>query len=111
MMAGVLLFGAVTYFLHRQPGFTPRPMAPFYGTLMPAFMVASAVGILIFRKRLKDIQDPAKRAEQMLVAYAFGEGAALFGGVYYFMSDDPRWYLIGLFVLLGGFILLPIRHR
>jgi hypothetical protein len=31
--------------------------------------------------------------------------------VYYFLTDDPRRYLIGVFFLLAAFILFPLRRR
>jgi hypothetical protein len=39
-----------------------------------------------------------------------GEGVALAGGVYYFITNDPRYYVTGILVLLASFMLFPIKR-
>ena len=110
-LAGVLLFGAVVWFLHRQPGYVPdgsmeqlRPVVPF---ILLAF-IAAIVAVRVFY--LARVTDPAKLHTGQIMGWAIGEAAALFGGVYYFNTDDPRFYIMGLFVMLASFIVIPLRR-
>lgn len=109
-LVGVLLFGGVIWFLHRQPGFVPdggmerlRPVVPF---ILLGF-IAAIVGVRIYLSR---VTDPAKLHSTQLMGWAIGEAAALFGGVYYFNTDDPRFFIMGLFVMLASFIVVPLRR-
>lgn len=110
LLMGVLLFGAVVWFLHRRPGFVPdrgmeqlRPVVPF---IMLGF-IAAIVAVRIYLSR---VTDAGRLGTYQIIGWAIGEAAALFGGVYYFNTDDPRFFLIGLFVMLASFIVLPLRR-
>ena len=110
LLGGVLLFGAVTWFLHRRPGYVPiggmeqmRPIVPF---IMLAF-IAGIVGVRIYLSR---ITDPKQLGTVQLMGWTIGEAAGLFGGVYYFNTNDPRFFIIGLFVMVASFIVVPLRR-
>lgn len=110
LLTGVLLFGAVIWFLQRRPGFVPdgsmaqlRPIVPF---IMLAF-IAAIIGVRVYLSR---VTDATQLGTYQLIGWAIGEAAGLFGGVYYFNTGDPRFFLIGLFVMLASFIVLPLRR-
>jgi hypothetical protein len=46
---------------------------------------------------------------ESLIAWLFGQMLAWFGIVYYAFTEDARWYVGGLMVLLLTFIAFPIR--
>jgi hypothetical protein len=111
LLAGVLMFGAVTYYVQR--GANWKPAAPdvlnsLY-TIMLAVLVLAVVFLLVLRARLGRRSDTGERS-LLVVAWAIGESSALFGGVYYFLSGNAQWFIIGLFVMLASFILFPIRR-
>jgi hypothetical protein len=112
LLGGVLMFGAVTYMVQR--GDTWQAAGPdLLGTLRVALLatwVVAVVLLLVLRARLTRLTEVAGRSV-LIIAWAVGEGAALFGGVYYFLSGNPEWFIIGLFVMLASFILFPIRRR
>lgn len=112
LLVGVLMFGAVTYMVQRGDTWTPaRP--ELLGMLRIAMLSVWVVAILllfILRARLTSLSETAGRSV-LIIAWAVGEGAALFGGVYYFLSGSAEWFIIGLFVMLASFILFPIRRR
>ena len=112
LLVGVLMFGAVTYMVQRGETWTPaRP--ELLGLLRVAMLSVWLVAILllfILRARLTSLSETAGRSV-LIIAWAVGEGAALFGGVYYFLSGSAEWFIIGLFVMLASFILFPIRRR
>lgn len=45
-----------------------------------------------------------------LISPLFGEMLAWFGMLYYVCTEDPRWYVGGIAVLLLTFAAFPIRH-
>ncbi|HSJ64418.1 MAG TPA: hypothetical protein VK922_11050 [Gemmatimonadaceae bacterium] len=112
LLVGVLMFGAVTYMVQR--GDTWQAAGPdLLDTLRVALLatwVVAVVLLLVLRARLTRLTEVAGRSV-LIIAWAVGEGAALFGGVYYFLSGNPEWFIIGLFVMLASFILFPIRRR
>jgi len=115
LLAGVLLFGAVCWYIVRQRGGGPvsgvdtsafailRYMVPVLG--FAALSVAIAIRVAISRTR-----DEAKRNSLRIVGWAVGEGAALAGGIYYMEIGDPRLYLIGTTAMLATFIVVPLRN-
>ena len=110
LLAGVLMFGAVTYYVQRGPDWEPAApdvLSTLY-TVMLAVLVLAVVFLLVLRTRLGR-SDKGERS-LLVVAWAIGESSALFGGVYYFLSGNAQWFIIGLFVMLGSFILFPIRR-
>jgi hypothetical protein len=112
LLVGVLMFGAVTYMVQR--GDTWQAAGPdLLDTLRVALLATWVVAVLlllVLRARLTRLTEVAGRSV-LIIAWAVGEGAALFGGVYYFLSGNPEWFIIGLFVMLASFILFPIRRH
>lgn len=64
-----------------------------------------------FRSQLRRAESDAVRATTLLMAWAVGEGVALFGAVDYFLTGGWSWYVAGLALLVAdAFILFPIRR-
>ena len=112
LLLGVLLFGAVTWFLHRDPSWQPQDPSTVAGVRRAMYVVwaGAIVTLLALRPRL-GAATGAARQSLLVIAWAIGEGAALLGGVYYFLTDDARAFLGGLIVMLGAFLLYPIRRE
>ena len=109
-LMGVLMFGGVVFFLHRGAG---APSEPAPDMLIYVPIGAAAVALLAFyplRSAMMRATDNASRMTLMMAGWGLGEFAALAGGVYYFLTDDPRFALSGVFVLLASFILFPIKR-
>ena len=110
LLGGVLLLGAVTWFLHRQPGYVPVGGMEKLRPIVPVIMLAFIAGIVGIRVYLSRITDPAQLGTFQLVGWTLGEAAGLLGGLYYFNTDDPRFFIIGLFVMVASFIVVPLRR-
>jgi hypothetical protein len=114
MLGGVLLFGAVCWYLFRQrggsamPGVSAAGLAPLRVVVPVLGFVALVVAILI-RLVVARTVDEAKRNSLRIIAWAVGEGAALAGGVYFFELGDPKPYLIGVTAMLATMVVVPIR--
>jgi hypothetical protein len=77
----------------------------------PALSVAAVAAAAFLRAVIARTADPARVWSLRMIAWATGEAAALFGGVYWFNSGDPSRYTIGLIALLATFVVVPLRTR
>ena len=112
LLLGVLIFGCVTWYIHRDPQWRPAAPEP-NRTLVMATYLAWAVGllgVLIVRGIHARARDETRLATALL-GWSLGELVAIAGGVYYFMTDDPSRYLYGLLFMLATYILFPIRRH
>lgn len=111
LLLGVLLFGAVSWFLHRDP--TWRPGDPAALRMLQRAMLAQwvlAIAMLLFFRTRLDRTTGQARSTLLLIGWAIGESAALFGGVHFFLSGDILSFLGGLVVMMAGLLLFPIRR-
>jgi hypothetical protein len=111
LLAGVLTFGGIVFYLTSQRAPTTTPEA---GKAMQmaniAILVAVAVGLLVLQRLHANQADPSKRTALNIAAWAVGETAALFGGVHFLLIGNPTPYLVGLAMMLVSFVLVPIRE-
>src|SRR5918911_952938 len=78
LLLGVLLFGGVTVFVHRQPGWTPASIDPtVFRVLGIAVWAIAVAGVVVLRPRLDRAIDPAQRQTINLIAWTLGEMVAL----------------------------------
>ena len=113
ILLGVLVFGAVAWWMRDGRSATPAPDPGFLERLgpFPAIVVAVAlVAVIALRVVWGRTRDTVRRRKLAIVALAPGEGAALFGAVAYFLAGDSRWYLAGMFVLAAAVVLFPLRE-
>jgi hypothetical protein len=109
LLGGVLLFGFVSWFTHRQPDRAPQTdFGPFRVAGYIAWGLA-VLGVLLLRGRVDRARDAATRQKYNLLAWSCGEIVALYGGVVYFATNEPSWYFLGLAFMLGTFVVFPIR--
>ena len=113
ILLAVLTFGGVTWFVHRQPGWTPDPsMDPaVLRSVGYALWGTALIAVAFLRLRWDREQSPARRAPLRVVGWALGEAPALWGGVYYFVTDDAGWYALGVTFLILTFLLFPIPRK
>lgn len=107
LMAGVLMFGAVILLLHRQPGWTPGALAPALGYALVAYTIVAVSIAAVLKGRIGREGDPQRRAALVIVGWAVGEGAGLFGAVIFFFTGQGQWYALGLLAMACSFVLLP----
>lgn len=114
LLAGVLVFGAVTWWLHRgarleiAAAAELRPLRQA-GAMVWLAAIVTEVALFVLRLRAHD-RDPARVQSQRIMAWSVGEAVALFGAVYYFRSADPQWFVYGLVFFLGVLVVFPARE-
>lgn len=109
MMGGVLLFGAVSWFLTALPDWSP----PEPGLVDRLGLVARitwfiAVGaLLVLFLKYRQLESPAQASTFAILAWALGETLALLGGVVYFLTSLAAWYIAGVIALVVTFLAFP----
>ena len=110
LLMGVLVFGGVSYVRNRNnPGASGPTDVHLMRNVGSVIIVAAIAGIIVIRTRLDRARDEASRISLAIAGWSFGEMAALFGAVYFFLVGDSRWFAVGLVVLLASFMLIPVR--
>ena len=112
LLLGVLAFGAATTFLVRRGGLRPSPADTLetlrtVGIVLWIIAIAAVVFLRLRGTRLAGRAGPAAAA---IIGWAIGEAVALFGGVHYFLSGRPSWYLNGVLFLVATFVVFPLRR-
>jgi hypothetical protein len=120
LLAGALLFGAVIWWLARDGrvplgragGAAPDPDALRPLRLIGPVLSVGAVAVAAaLRAMIARTADPGRIASLRILAWAAGEAAALFGGVYWLLSGDSSRYVIGLIAMLATYVVVPLRAR
>lgn len=113
LLAGVLAFGAASWFFHRgqlEPIASPAS-AGALRTAGAAVWALVTVAELVLFFLVRRARDEATVRARKIVAWGLAESVALFGGVYYFQSGDPHWYVYGLVFFLAVLMIFPTRDR
>lgn len=110
LMTGVFLFAAVAYF---GPRFGLDPQLNLLNELstlryvLLAFIAAAVIGATLLRFRLESL--PAQqRATLLIIGWALGEAAALFGIVLFMGSGETMLFVLGLISFVFTLAVLPI---
>ncbi len=107
---GVLAFGVVVWFVHRAGTFPIRPAQAQLTYAQLGVCVLAVVFALAMRGGVRRMDDGPERNTKILSAWACGEGAALFGGVLFLLSNEAQWYAVGLLSMLTTYVLVPLRR-
>ncbi len=96
LMTGVLLFGAVVLFVHRQPNWKPSVLPIAVEYVLVAYSILAALVAMVLKGRVGRERDPQRRASMLLVGWTAGEGAALIGVIIFYITGQAQWYGLGL---------------
>ncbi|HEX8690942.1 MAG TPA: hypothetical protein VF746_00770 [Longimicrobium sp.] len=107
LLAGVAMFGAVTWFLYSR-GRQPSAPDPVLDWVVIGVWAAVAVGLMLMSRRYRAAPRRTDRVTLAIIGWAFGEAAAMFGGVHYFITGNPLRYGYGLLIFCIALMLFPI---
>lgn len=109
MMGGLLLLGAVTWFLHRAPDW--QPPSPGVAGRLAMFgrilWAVAGVGLVYLYSRHRDAGQPARVSNFAIVAWSVGEALALFGVVFFYLTGVATWYVSGMLAMSITFVAFP----
>ncbi len=116
VLLGLTLFFGLTVWIWHSVGAS----SPDSGVLVRKLRIVGIMTWLYALVQLLDIRfwrsaTARKRREAMgipdsLIAWLFGQMLAWFGIIYYAFTEDARWYLAGLVVLVVTFVVFPVRQ-
>jgi hypothetical protein len=112
LLGSSVLFGVVAWFLIRNGQLVPtldEEDASAVRYLFYALVAISVFGMWRMRQRADQAETFSHRARLLIVGYALGEGPALFGVVYLFLTGNATLFLGGVLVFLFAFWILPIQ--
>lgn len=110
MLSGVLIFGAVIYYL-RTSGMVENSLEVDDSSMFPlaamGLVLMAGGSVFLFRRLIEQSSDETRRFQLSLVAYALCESAALFGGVLWLLSGVYLPFLAGVGVFVMAFAWIP----
>lgn len=110
MMGGVLLFGGVSWFLTRNPEWSaPEPgMAEQLAGIARITWIVVGIALVVMFLKFRDSTSAARASSVAILAWALGETLALLGGVVFFLTALPGWYVAGVVALTLTFVAFPV---
>ncbi|MEP6733389.1 MAG: hypothetical protein ABJE10_22285 [bacterium] len=109
-----LFFGLVVWVWHSLGSASAHP-GEFAGKLRVVgimtwlYAFVQLIDIRFFRSAAARKRRLAMGIPDSLIAWLFGQMIAWFGIIYYGFTEDARWFLAGLVVLLLTFVVFPVR--
>jgi len=109
MMGGVLLFGGVSWFLHRSPDWVPPDPMVFnqLARIAPVVALAVILGLAVVFLKFRNTTNAAQASTVAILAWSLGETLALFGGVIFYLTAASGWYIAGVIALVLAFVAFP----
>ena len=116
LLAITLFFGLVVWVWHSLGASAPDPGALVHklrivGIMTWIYALVQLIDIRFWRSAAARKRRVAMGIPESLIAWLFGQMIAWFGIIYYGFTEDARWYLAGLVVLLLTFAAFPVRRR
>jgi FtsH-binding integral membrane protein len=107
-LTAVLIFGAITYYIHSQspPTSTVDPQTLTWIVLGLWGVITAS--LVVLSRRVRQPAPYARRATLSIVGWALGEMAALLGGLHYFLTGSPDRYGVGLLIFVIALVMFPI---
>lgn len=103
MLTGVLIFGGVVFYVNKSAPAMPEESQGML-LLMGRLLWAVAIGGCIFLYQAVGRASAGRASQLQIIAWALGEAVALFGGVVWFLTGTPAWYIPGLTFLVLTFL-------
>ncbi|MCC6772221.1 MAG: hypothetical protein IT360_13595 [Gemmatimonadaceae bacterium] len=113
LLAGVLMFGGVTWYIRREgagPGLDPETLRTLLWVGRGTWILSMATCVSLFGM-LRNARSQARIGALSLVGWAAGEAVAMVGGVIWFLTGITQWYSAGLVYLVLTFLAFPARRE
>ncbi|HTR77049.1 MAG TPA: hypothetical protein VMH39_03030 [Gemmatimonadaceae bacterium] len=110
------LFVWLVVWIYHSLGPTPAREAAFLtklrgvGILTWIYALVQMLDMRFYNSRFSQRRRASMRIPDSLLGWLFGQMVAWFGIVYYGFTQDLRWYIAGLVILLLSFVAFPIRR-
>ena len=116
LLAVTLFFGLVVWIFHSLGSVTsPTPVLITklrgVGVLTWLYALVQMIDMRFYNSRFARRRRASMRIPESLHGWLFGQMLAWFGILYYGLTEDLRWYVAGLAILVLSFVAFPIRRR
>lgn len=108
LLAGVLMFAAVTYYMRSQGTPPPNPDGNGIGMAVLVVWAAAMVMVIFASRRYNAVATRRERTTWAIIGWSLGEAAGMAGTVHYFMTGDPTRFGIGLVMMVVVLRLFPV---
>lgn len=115
LLALTLFFGLVVWIYH-DLGASPARGTEFVrrlrglGVMTWLYAMVQMLDMRFWNTRFAQRRRASLRIPESLHGWLFGQMLAWFGILYYGLTEDPRWYVAGLLLLLLSFVAFPIQR-
>jgi hypothetical protein len=115
ILLGIALFaGLVVWVWHSlEPDAHPAALAGklrVVGVMTWLYALVQIADMRFWHSNVSEKRRLAARIPESVIGWLFGQMLACFGIVYYGVTEDARWYVAGLALLLATFVMFPIRR-
>jgi hypothetical protein len=116
LLAVTLFFGLAVWVFH-SVGQAHNPTPVFLtklrgvGVLTWLYALVQMIDMRFYNSRYARRRRAAVGIPDSLHGWLFGQMLACFGILYYSLTEDLRWYVAGLAILILSFVAFPIRRR
>jgi len=116
VLLGVTLFFGLAAWIFHSLGAARSP-APLFiaklrgvGVLTWVYALIQMIDMRFYNSRFAQRRRASMRIPDSLHGWLFGQMLAWFGILYYGLTEDLRWYVAGLVLLVLSFVAFPIRR-
>lgn len=115
LLALTLFFGLAVYVFHTlgsshiaQPLLVKKLQG--VGVLTWLYALVQMIDLRFYNSRWARRRRESTRIPDSLHGWLFGQMLASFGILYYGLTEDLRWYVAGLVILVLSFVAFPVRR-
>jgi len=100
------MFGAVVLLVHRQPNWKPGAIPNALPYALVAYSILAVFIATVLKGPVGREPDPQRRGPLLIMGWAVGESAALFGVMIFYINGQAQWYGLGLLAMVSALAIL-----
>ena len=114
MILGVTLFIALLVWVCFTVGLVPQGTHLIHklrvlGAMTWLYALVQIIDMKVWHSRFASRRRATSRLPEAVEGWLLGQLVAWFGIAYYALTDDARWFVAGLAILLLSFVVFPIH--
>jgi len=114
LLALALFVGLVVWIWHSLGAAEPEPSAlvrklRIVGIMTWLYALLQIVDMRFWHSRIAERRRISMGIPERVIAWLFGQMLAWFGIVYYALTEDSRWFVAGVAMLIVTFVAFPVR--
>ena len=114
LLALALFVGLVVWVWHSLGAAEPEPSAfvrklRIVGIMTWLYALVQIVDMRFWHSRIAERRRVSMGIPERVIAWLFGQMLAWFGIVYYALTEDYRWFVAGVAMLIVTFVAFPVR--